>query len=190
MKRSEKSSYDEKAELIYGNLNYENVPVEHVDTELLLVDRDTEVNSNEDGDETVEDVEATQFEARLYAEKINEWIGKKDKRPLQVLDKATNKLRDIQFRDIVILLRSLTGVPTIVDELKKQGIPVHAELRTGYFEAIEIKVMINMLKIIDNPYQDIPLVSVLRSPIVGLNEEQLAQIRLRKNLNLSTEALK
>lgn len=182
-------SYDQKAELIYGNLNYENVPVEHVDTELLLVDRDTEVNSNEDGDETVEDVEATQLEARLYAEKINEWIGKKDKPPLQVLDKATNKLRDIQFRDIVILLRSLTGVPTIVDELKKQGIPVHAELRTGYFEAIEIKVMINMLKIIDNPYQDIPLVSVLRSPIVGLNEEQLAQIRLKKKYESFYKAL-
>ena len=77
-------------------------------------------------------------------------------------------------------LRSLSDVPTIVDELKKQGIPVYAELRTGYFEAIEIKVMINMLKMIDNPYQDIPLASVLRSPIVGLNEEQLAQIRLQK----------
>ena len=174
-------TYDEKAELIYGNMNYEDFPIDHLETELLLVDRDTEEDeSSQDGEETVEDVEAAQLEARLYAEKINEWIGKKDTPPIKVLDKATNKLRDIQFRDIVILLRSLSDVPTIVDELKKQGIPVHAELRTGYFEAIEIKVMINMLKIIDNPYQDIPLASVLRSPIVGLNEEQLAQIRLQK----------
>src|SRR5699024_2714002 len=117
-----------------------------------------------------------QLEARLYAEKINTWIGKKGQAPLQVLDKATNQKRDVQYRDIVILQRSLTGAPIIVEELKKQGIPVHAELRTGYFVAIEIQVMINMLKVIDNPYQDIPLVSVLRSPIVGLDEEQLAQI--------------
>src|SRR5690625_2436758 len=99
---------------------------------------------------------------------------------MQIIDKTTGKQRDLQYRDIVILRRSLSEAPTIVDELKKQGIPVYAELRAGYFVAIEIQVMINVLKIIDNPYQDIPLASVLRSPIVGLNEEQLAQIRLMK----------
>src|SRR5699024_7313308 len=97
---------------------------------------------------------------------------------LRVFDKGANQQRDIQYRDIVILLRSLSGLPTIMESLKKEGIPVYAELKTGYFEAIEIQVMLNYLKIIDNPYQDIPLASVLRSPIVQLDEEELAQIRL------------
>src|SRR5699024_4209950 len=121
--------------------------------------------------------------------KIKQWIGNEHHAPLKVVDKATNQHRDIQYRDIVILQRSLTGVATIVDELKKQGIPVYAELRSGYLVAIEIQVMLNMLKIIDNPYQDIPLASVLRSPIVGLKEEALARIRLAKKGASFYEAL-
>src|SRR5690625_581018 len=77
----------------------------------------------------------------------------------------------------------MTWAPTIVDELKQQGIPVYAELSTGYFEAIEVRVMLNFLKILDNPMQDIPLAAVLRSPIVGLNEEELARIRLADKNN-------
>lgn len=169
--------YDERAELVYGNYSYEDFPLQNSDVELLVIDRDQEAEK-EDQEEEAEDVEATQLEARAYAKMIKEWIGKTGKPPVQVIDKTTNKPRNLQFRDIVILQRSLTGAPTIVDELKKQGIPVYAELRTGYFAAIEIQVMLNVLKLIDNPYQDIPLASVLRSPIVGLNEEQLAQIRL------------
>lgn len=170
-------AYDEKAELVYGNRGYDEVPLDHPEIEVIVIDRETTEDRQEDG-ENVGDLEKTQLEARLYAEKINQWIGKGTEAPLQIIDKSTNQKRDIQYRDIVILQRSLTGAPIIVDELKKQGIPVHAELRTGYFVAIEIQIMINMLKIIDNPYQDIPLASVLRSPIVGLDEEQLAQIRL------------
>src|SRR5699024_6178492 len=91
----------------------------------------------------------------------------------------TNQPRPIQYSDMVILQRSLTGVSTMIEELRKQGIPVHAELSTGYLEAIEIQVMINMLKVIDNPYQDIPLASVLRSPIVGVNAEPLQQFAIQ-----------
>src|SRR5690625_7854982 len=75
-------------------------------------------------------------------------------------------------------MRSMTDASTVVDEFKKQDIPVYAEFNTGYFGAIEIKIMISFLKVIDNPRQDIPLASVLRSPIIGLDEEELANIRL------------
>ncbi|HLR73594.1 MAG TPA: helicase-exonuclease AddAB subunit AddA, partial [Pseudogracilibacillus sp.] len=182
-------AYDEKAELVYGNKGYDDHVLENPEIELSIIDRE-KPEEREDGAENVEDVEKLQLEARLYAEKINRWVGKKDDAPIQVVDKATNAKRDIQYRDIVILQRSLTGAPVIVDELKKQGIPVHAELRTGYFVAIEIQVMMNMLKIIDNPHQDIPIASVLRSPIVGLDEEQLAQIRLSKDRVTYYEAVK
>src|SRR5690625_7701632 len=72
----------------------------------------------------------------------------------------------------------MTHAPVIVEELKQERIPVYAELATGYLEAIEIKVMMNLLKVIDNPRQDIPLASVLKSTIVGLDEEELAKVRL------------
>src|SRR5699024_9908549 len=114
----------------------------------------------------------------------------KESAPLQIVDKATGKQRDIQYRDIVILQRSMGQAPTMVEELKNQGIPVYAELSTGYFDAIEIKILISLLKVIDNPRQDIPLASVLRSPIVGLNEEELASIRLAGQRKPFYDALK
>ena len=64
-----------------------------------------------------------------------------------------------------------------MEELKLQGIPVYADLATGYFEATEVNIMMNVFRVIDNPMQDIPLAAVLRSPIVGLNDEDLATLR-------------
>ena len=95
----------------------------------------------------------------------------------QIYDTKTKQYRSVQYRDMVILLRSMPWAPQILDECKKQGIPVYANLSTGYFEATEVAIMLAVLKVIDNPQQDIPLASVLRSPIVGLDEEELAQIR-------------
>ena len=67
--------------------------------------------------------------------------------------------------------------PQIMEELKLQGIPVYADLATGYFEATEVNIMMNVFRVIDNPMQDIPLAAVLRSPIVGLSDEELATLR-------------
>jgi len=171
--------YDADAELIYGNKMYEDLALERPEPELLIIDRKTEEKekSQEEADDH-RDLEKAQLESRLYAEKIKNWIGTEGERPMQIYDKAKGIQRDAQYRDIVILLRSMTQAPTIVDELKRQGIPVYAELSTGYFEAIEVKVMISLLQVIDNPRQDIPLASVLKSPIVGLNEDELTKIRL------------
>lgn len=187
-------AYDEDAELIYGNKSYDAAPLTEAGTELIIIDRekdDEPESADAEGDEeSFLDLEKAQIEARMYAEKIKEWIGTKgDAKPFEVIDKETGFKRPVQYRDIVILLRSLTWAPTIMEELKKQGIPVYAELSTGYFEAIEVKVMISLLKVIDNPRQDIPLASVLRSPIVGLNEDELASIRLAKRQTVFYEAL-
>src|SRR5690625_185432 len=178
-------SYDEHAELIYANKMYEPLPFSSPEPELLIIDQEAKDEKRvvSENDEDYQDLEKAQLEARAYAEKIKGWIGQKDYQPLQVIDKTTQAQRDVQYRDIVILLRSMTWAPTIVDELKQQGIPVYAELSTGYFEAIEVRVMLNFLKILDNPMQDIPLAAVLKSPIVGLNEEDLARIRLADKNN-------
>src|SRR5690625_4895528 len=185
-------NYDENAELIYANKMYDELPHPEPHPELVIINREEAEESNyidtEEGSR--EELEKAQLEARAYAEKIKGWIGDDENQPLQVVDKATQAQRDVQYRDIVILLRAMSDAPTIVDEFKKQGIPVYAELNTGYFEAIEIKIMISFLKVIDNPRQDIPLASVLRSPIIGLNEEELAKIRLANQRGTYYEALK
>ncbi|MFZ3578656.1 helicase-exonuclease AddAB subunit AddA [Virgibacillus sp. DJP39] len=184
-------NYDHNAELIYGNKTYDSFPYQSPEPELLIIDRETDDEKDEEtDDEDYQDLEKAQLEARAYAQKIKEWTGQDGNKPLQVFDKTTETQRDFQYRDAVILMRSMTWTPTIVDELKKLGIPVYAELSTGYFEAIEIKVMLSLLKVIDNPRQDIPLASVLHSPIISLNEEELAVIRLADQKHGFYDALK
>ncbi|SFD37483.1 DNA helicase/exodeoxyribonuclease V, subunit A [Lentibacillus persicus] len=185
-------NYDKDAELIYANNRYDALPHPEPEPELVIIDREApeEKEDVSPEEENYQDLEKAQLEARAYAEKIKKWIGKKDEKPLQVYDKTTDAQRDMQYRDVVILLRSMTWAPAIMDELKKQGIPVYAELSTGYFEAMEIRIMINLLKVIDNPRQDIPLASVLKSPIVGLDEEELGQVRLADKHGNYYDALK
>jgi ATP-dependent helicase/nuclease subunit A len=172
--------YEKEAELIYANKMYDELKQADTDVELLVINRDGSEKTDEADTDTemVEDLEKAQLEGRAYARMIKQWIGHEGEGAMQIVDKSTQQQRDLQYRDIVILLRSMVWAPAIVDELKQQGIPVYAELSTGYLEAIEIKIMMSVLKIIDNPLQDIPFAAVLRSPIIGLKEDDLAKIRL------------
>ena len=165
-------NYEKEAELIYSNKVYEKLTTTNVDCDLHIVTKEEE--EAEDVSDEWKYLKAAQIEARVYAEKIKDWIENG-----QIIDKETEQPRSIHYRDIVILMRSLKWAPVIEDELKQMGIPVYADLSTGYLEAMEIQVMLNVLRIIDNPIQDIPLASVLKSPIVGLTEDELAQIRLK-----------
>ncbi|MGF7185447.1 ATP-dependent helicase/nuclease subunit A [Desulfitispora alkaliphila] len=181
-------AYDVKAQLIYG-ANYpqkEENPIE-----LMVVDK-SDLQESEAGEEQVSkmELETAQLEARLMAEKVKELIGKKDSTPFQVYDKKAQVERNIKYRDIVILLRaSKNWAPTILEEFKRQGIPAYADLTTGYFEATEVNVLMSLLKVIDNPRQDIPLAAVLRSPLVGLTGEELAQIRVCSNADFYSSCI-
>lgn len=87
----------------------------------------------------------------------------------------------INYKDMVILLRSIKVIgPTIEKELIEAGIPVFSDAPTNYLESIEINTILSLLKIIDNPLQDIPLVTVMRSVIGGFNENELTEIRINK----------
>ena len=78
----------------------------------------------------------------------------------------------------MILSRSVaTWGNTVAAVLKDCDIPAHVESNTGYFSSYEIQVILSMLRILDNPLQDIPMAAVLASPIVGMDDEELAQIR-------------
>ncbi|OLS36491.1 helicase-exonuclease AddAB subunit AddA [Bacillus sp. MRMR6] len=176
--------YDEAAELRPGATYPENEPYP---IKLMLIDKNDdskELLSEEiegematgNADEfNVGDLENSQLEARVIAAQIKALIAEGK----QVYNSKTKTYRPIMYRDMVILLRSMTWAPQLMEEFKLQGIPTYANLSTGYFEATEVAVMMSLLRVIDNPFQDISLASVLRSPIVGLNEEELAKIRLR-----------
>lgn len=84
----------------------------------------------------------------------------------------------IPYKDMVILLRSMKGwSEELAAVLKEEGIPARAATRTGYFSAVEVITVLNLLLVIDNPRQDIPLAAVLRSYIGGFDDEELAQMR-------------
>ncbi len=86
----------------------------------------------------------------------------------------------MEFRDIVILLRATSAwAPVFADELMNMDIPTYADVGVGYFDTIEIKTILSLLQIIDNPMQDIPLISVLKSPIFGFTPEDLIDIRVQ-----------
>ncbi|TLS37877.1 helicase-exonuclease AddAB subunit AddA [Pseudalkalibacillus caeni] len=178
--------YDRDAELVQGT---EYPHADGTEAELLLINR-TPADDDEEEQEGAE-LEKVQLEARLLAKKIKGLLGKDGGTRTKVFDKKGGYMRPIEYRDIVILLRATSSwAPTILEELKQAGIPSYAELSTGYFDATEVSVMMSLLKVIDNPYQDIPLAAVLRSPIVGLSEEELARIRIHDKKASYFQALK
>ncbi|AQQ55121.1 helicase-exonuclease AddAB subunit AddA [Planococcus lenghuensis] len=148
----------------------------------LIHDPDLE----EDKEELDEELEKSQWEARLIANKVNALMDS----GATVQDPWTGENRPLEYRDIVILMRSMTWSGDIADEFKKAGIPLYAELTGGYFDALEVMIMLNTLRVIDNPYQDVPLAAVLRAPFIGLKENELAQIRLALPQGTYYDALK
>ena len=128
-------------------------------------------------DELLEDTELSDkktLEAKMVAEKIRHLM-----KTQPVTDKATGELRMARYSDIVILLRSLSGwEDSLVEVLNGNGIPAHTVSSTGYFSTVEVQTVLSMLRLLDNPRQDIPMAAVLRSPMAGLTDEELAVLRL------------
>ncbi|WP_120462697.1 helicase-exonuclease AddAB subunit AddA [Paenibacillus aceti] len=180
--------YDTRAELVYGE-GFPDHRGDEYHPELLLIDRSKDNSAAAehdtaeaaDGGEAEEliELEAVQLEARAIAGRIRKLLGEGGQPPLQIYDKQTKAMRPAGFRDMTILLRSaLSWAPVMIEELRREGIPAVAELSQGYFQASEVDTMLSLLQVIDNPLQDIPLAAVLRSPLYGFSEEELAEIRL------------
>lgn len=180
--------YNEAAELVKGAAypEEETYPIELLLIDVEKDDKETEEdNFAADSVFDADELAQSQLEARMMAKKIKAMISER----VSVFNPKLKASRPIMYRDIVILLRSFAWAPQILEEFKQQGIPAYANLSTGYFQATEITIMMSLLKVIDNPYQDIPLASVLRSPIIGLNEEELAQIRIHQRQGTFYDAL-
>ncbi|MED4129694.1 helicase-exonuclease AddAB subunit AddA [Shouchella miscanthi] len=169
--------YDQTQALQYGNLDY-GIEDEGYDVHVALLEKEDEDDAS--GFEL-----SAEKEAKWTANKINELRASK----YLVYDKRQNQMRPIEYRDITILMRSLPSAPVFVDVFKRAGIPLFSDRDEGYFRHVEVQIMLSLLKIIDNPFQDIPLASVLRSPIVGLQDDELASIRLHDQEGFFYEAM-
>ncbi|MCY6371393.1 helicase-exonuclease AddAB subunit AddA [Clostridium ganghwense] len=188
--------YDEKEALNLG-ADY----AECID-ETVVVGGNIELHLLEKNKPTVEEglnVEAEQeeipsniqMEARIVVKRINELVNPKDGEEFKIFDKNTKEYRKVEYKDIVILLRSTAKwAPVFMEELKENYIPSYADTGSGYFETLEIKTMLSLLQIIDNPRQDIPLIAVLRSPIASFTPEELIDIRLKDKEAEFYDALK
>lgn len=146
-------------------------------TKQNIADFTPEILLADSNDELLEDTELSDkktLEAKIVAEEIRHLM-----KTQPVTDKATGELRMARYSDIVILLRSLSGwADSLVEVLNGNGIPAHTVSSTGYFSTVEVQTVLSMLRLLDNPRQDIPMAAVLRSPMAGLTDEELAVLRL------------
>ena len=152
--------YDEDAALHLGAKYPEN---EGTESELLFVEKPGKSG----------EIKQRQAEALAVADRIRELM-----REGRVTDADTGMLRSLRYRDICILLRTLSGWGEIYKAaLESRGIPAYVTSKSGYFTATEVQDVLNYLRVIDNPLQDVPLFGVMRSYFGGFTEEEIARLR-------------
>lgn len=161
--------YDSEEQLVMGT-DYPDIlhPIE------VAVINEGEINlPDEDDEEVAQDISSIQAEALYISEKIKAMVGKE-----YVYDAKRGVSRIMKYSDIAIISRSVkTAAPLIEDILTSVNIPVYCDSGGGYYETSEIRGMLSLLSAIDNPRNDIPLISALRIPTIGFNEDMLATIR-------------
>jgi ATP-dependent helicase/nuclease subunit A len=179
--------FDKDAELQFGNpegraaycIDDQN-PGPRVEVHLRLKERGTS-----SGDENLDDLSDSEREARIVAERIQSLVGS----GTLLWDQEEGCHRPVSYADIVILMRSpRSKVESYAKEFARLNLPLQAS-RSGFFESIEVHDMLNLLQLLDNPLQDIPAIAVLRSPLVGLSINELAEIRMAKRKAKSWNAL-
>ncbi|MFM2294724.1 MAG: helicase-exonuclease AddAB subunit AddA, partial [Verrucomicrobiota bacterium] len=180
--------YDANAELQFGNaagraaLALASETTARTELHVITKDFDREA---EEANGDIADLQTTEREARLIAHRFAEL----KKSGYQVWSKTEKKFLPVEFRDMVVLLRGVSGRAEIfAKEFHRAGVPLHAA-RAGFLDALEVTDLLNLLKLLDNPLQDVPLLAVLRSPLVGLTPDELAEIRISGGRDLFWTAL-
>jgi ATP-dependent helicase/nuclease subunit A len=179
--------YGEESSLTYG-ADYPASPLvaEPIPVEVHLLEREVPAAANDREEpsdvEEPEEIGARELtvlerEAWLVAGRIDDLV----RGAVPVWDARQKAYRPVSYRDIVVLLRTMQGrAEAFADVLRKRGVPVYADLTTGFFSATEVRDVVALLEVLDNAQQDVPLAAVLRSPLVGLNDNDLAAIRTGK----------
>ena len=170
--------YNEEEYLYYNEDSYEDINPDMHKVDFVLMETDSALNEDAVTD-TIEELKKTEAEAIFVANKINSIVNAKE--PYMVFDKATKAYRPARYRDIAVLLRSGTSKAETFDRiLTAAQIPVYCETGEAYFDTLEIVFLISFLKIIDNPYDDIALLSVMRHPVFSFDENDFVSIRMSK----------
>ena len=167
-------NYDKKAAL-YCGINY-NGPLQFY-PEFHVIDTNINLNliseSEDQASAEIQSIKRNEMEAAYIADMIKGLLGK------EYYDAKEEKIKQISLRDIVILMSSVkNSAETYGQIFKKAGIDTYIQENDGYFNTIEIQVFMNLLSVIDNRQQDVPLISVLHSSIFGFSADQLALIRI------------
>src|SRR5699024_4722713 len=162
--------------------NTDFVEDERFATELLVYEKDKEEKENdlfldekEDKNNDLDISTKTTGEILMVASRIKELIDE----GFEIYDKEKEVMRPVDYRDIVLLTPTKNNNLEIQEIFQEVGIPSAINETPNFFQTTEVTIMMSLLKIIDNPQQDIPFVAVLRSPIVGLDEIDLTYIRLQ-----------
>lgn len=174
-------AYDDKAALYPGAV-YPAQEDPAYGSELLLIQKPEKGEREESGigeqhakgaGVLVDYDNVRQLEALAIAARIKQLKGS-----MQVMEKSTGELRPVRYSDMVILLRTTSGWDEEFKKiLEQQGIPVYITSKTGYFGALEVQELLQFLRVLDNPRQDIPLFGVMQSVFGGFTQEEIAQIR-------------
>ncbi len=156
--------YDARARLICGTAQPEG------SAELHLIRK--ERAESEDEEDALEDAADLEVEARLIAKRIHEIMQTE-----RYTDAKTGETRNYRYGDFAVLLRAGTEAQMVSQTLASGGVPAYAQSSGGYFDAVEVQIFRNLLSVIDNRRQDVPLLSVLLSSIGGFTHEELALLR-------------
>ncbi len=156
--------------------------LDEADTDNDLQDEKDKVSGEK---ENLDMVTSRQRQAVMIARRIKEMVGADTGRPeFQIYDEQKGIFRDVQYGDIVVLMRSLAKKANdYLEVFGLAGIPVSCQATAGYFQATEISDMIALLKVLDNPQRDIGLAAVLRSPFFRIDDTELARIKIHSKEN-------
>ena len=152
-------------------------------TELLLLELEKTGPTGEEGDEDSKEDDSKGDDGNSASNSSSgKSLSKLELECKMIVAKVRELLeKGYAYKDMVILLRSPHGVSReMVDIFGKEGIPAYAELKTGYYSAVEVETVLSFLAIIDNPRQDIPMAAVLRSPLFSFTDEEMGEIVLAK----------
>lgn len=167
-------------EALYVGAQYPNAQDACYQTEVCVID----ASSSQEDDE--ESLDKTQLEARAVAQRMRTLLQE----GFLIYDKALGKQRAAQPSDCTILLRSVKRKAAIYAQaLEQEGLCARTDDAAGLLAQSEVRVMVSLLSVIDNPRQDVELIGTLRSPLVAMTEQQLAEIRLASPNGCFYEAL-
>lgn len=175
--------YGMQESLKTGNLSFlPPAPDAHFDIELLLYEKQTEDDEAEleSNDDQLTYDSSLEAEVHLVAQDIQSKIAD----GFEIFDKETKVMRPATFKDIVLLSSTRGPFLPVQQVFEQYHLPVLTQKVENYFQRQEIRLMIALLKIIDNPLQDIPLVAILKSFFVGLSDEMLSKIRIEQPTGL------